>query len=94
MSQNAPAKLPNDDFIALVRLSKFTGVPIPEVAGVLLCRVFDNWDSAILSDIIREDLAMYRNQLTIRWPPNGLDKDLYPIIKEIAQDEQPATTDP
>lgn len=93
MSQNAPVQLPNDDFISLVRLSEFTGVPIPQVAGVLLCRIFDNWDQATLSDIIREDLARYRNQLSVRWPQNGLDKDLYPIEKEVISDEQTVTTD-
>lgn len=87
------AKIPNDDYNALVRLSRSTGVPITEVAGIMICHLFDYRDREVLEELVHDDLTMYRNQLTIRSAILAPAGDLLPASEEITVNEPTATED-
>ncbi len=94
MSVTIPAKLPNDDYNALVRLSRFSGVPLSEVAGILLCYVLDYRDPSFLGDVIPQYLSMYRGQLTIRSAIITSKGDHVPVTEEVIFNEPTTPSDP
>ncbi len=94
MSRIVLAKLPIDQVLHVKRLSIATGVPIYEVAGVLIAYMLDDGDVERLERLVKEYLPLYRNQLTIRWTTNTLRENMRLDQKEVTSDEPTVTEDP